>query len=107
MIENEELREFTIVRARFEEFLVGNAGIGKQLLGKHGGWKKSVSPVKKLLRLILDGLKKGQTAQEIEAAIYGDPKIADGVDDFEMQTPEKNKWKEARQHARACPEFCV
>ena len=100
MIENEELREFTIVRARFEEFLVGNAGIGKQLLGKHGGWKKSVSPVKKLLRLILDGLKKGQTAQEIEAAIYGDPKIADGVDDFEMQTPEKNKWKEARQHAR-------
>jgi hypothetical protein len=100
LVANDELRDFTLVRARMEEFLVGNAGIGKELLGKHGGWKKSVGPVKKLLRAIFDGMKAGKSDAEIENEIYGKTVADDGQADFEMQTPEKNKWKEARQHAR-------
>ena len=100
MVAKDELREFTLVRARLEEFLVGNAGIGKQLLGKHGGWKKSVSPVKKLLRTVLDGLRIGKDDQAIEHEISGNQKIIADRGEFEMQTPEKNKWKEAKQHAR-------
>lgn len=100
MIEKDELREFTLVRAQFEEFLVGNAGIGKQLLGKHGGWKKSVLPVKKLLRLILDGLRNNKSHEEIERDISGTPQIVGDQGVFEMQTPEKAGWKEAKQHMR-------
>lgn len=100
MIENEELRDFTMVRARLEEFLVGNASIGKKLLSKHGGWKKSVAPVKRLLRTVFERLRDGKSIAEIELEISGNPKIANDSDGYQMQAQEIDKWTEARQNAR-------
>ena len=66
MIHEKELFVFTLHRARFEEFLVGKSGIGKELLSKYGGWGRSVTPIKKMLRGLLDGLIAGSTDTEIE-----------------------------------------
>ena len=71
MVLKGELVKFTIHRARLEELLIGSGGIAKQILGKHGGWKKSLGPVKEMLRKLLDGLEAGKTDQAIEAEILG------------------------------------
>lgn len=73
MIEADELIKFTMHRAKFEEFLIGKSGIGKAILSKYGGWKKSVTPVKNMLRAVLDGLAAGKTEAVIEAELLAAP----------------------------------
>jgi hypothetical protein len=46
---------------------VGNSATVKHILGRHGGWKKSVAPVKQMLRTVLDGLIAGKTNAQIES----------------------------------------
>jgi hypothetical protein len=69
MVQQNELILFTTHRARFEEFLVGNSSIVKHILGRHGGWKKSVAPVKAMMRAVFDGLVAGKSDDEIEAEL--------------------------------------
>lgn len=95
LIQKDELVHFTLHRAQLEEFLVGKNAPGQQILSRYGGWKRSLEPIQKLLRQILDGLKAGKTEDEISvivAALSGGAVI-----------PEKTKsdvWKETRSAAR-------
>jgi len=100
MIQRNELIEFTMHRARLEEFLVGNSMIGKQLLGKYGGWKKSVTPIKKMLRTIFDGLKNGKTNDQIEAEILGDQNPSSTQDVELLVDPGRNVWRETKASLR-------
>ena len=97
MIQRDELIMFTQHRARFEEFLVGKGELSKHILGKHGGWKKSFSPVKKMLRAIIDGLAAGKSEGEIEKEILNVPDIQDGSG-FDMQT--EKTWRETKNMLR-------
>lgn len=97
MILNDELIKFTLIRARLEEFLVQNSGIGKHILGQHGGWKKSFTPVKRMLRTIIDGLSSQKTDKEIEDLLQASSKSTSA--EFEMQTVEK-AWKETKANLR-------
>jgi hypothetical protein len=68
LISKDELIQFTLYRARFEEFLV-SSDVVKEVLRRYGGWKKSVSPVKKIFRTMLDALVAGKTDSEIESLV--------------------------------------
>lgn len=95
LIHKDELAKFTMHRARLEEFLVGKERVGQQILSRYGGWKRSVDPIKHLLRQILDGLVAGNPDAEILGAIRA---LSGGPDQYE---PAKgDAWKETRSAAR-------
>jgi hypothetical protein len=99
MILRDELVKFTMHRARLEEFLVGNSKIGNYLLKKHGGWKKSLTPVKRMFRTIIDGLDQGLTEDQIEEQLVQIEKSS-GTSDYEMQTVDKKVWRETKNMLR-------
>lgn len=100
LVIKDELVKFTIHRARLEEFLVGNGRIAKELLGKHGGWEKSVTPIKSLLRTILDGLIAGKSDHEIEAQIMqGYAKVGTADSEGEMLSS-ATVWRETKAALR-------
>ncbi len=94
LVLNDELISFTLHRAKLEEFLISNSAI-KDILGKHGGWKKSVSPVKKMLRTIFDGLATGKAEQTIEKEVLQDQKPK-GDYEFETERASNRLWRETK-----------
>lgn len=100
MIQKNELIQFTLHRAQLEEFLVGSGALGQNVLSKYGGWKKSVAPIKRMLRLTLDGLKNGKTIQEIELLILAAQKSSNG-EDYELASDmSKSKWRKTKTALR-------
>jgi Protein of unknown function DUF262 len=97
MIANDELVKFTTHRAKFEEFLIGQSGIGKAILSKYGGWKKSVAPVKKMLRSILDGLAEGKSESQIETELSTLFSVPEPDSELQMSG---DKWRETKSAAR-------
>jgi hypothetical protein len=97
MVSNNELIEFTKVRAKFEEFLVTNAAIRTNILGRYGGWKKSLGPVKGMLRTLFNGLKSGKTDDDIEREILKHP---DGSDEPDLVAVGSPNWRETKSALR-------
>jgi hypothetical protein len=94
-VQNGGLVEFTLHRAKLEEFLVGKNAPGQQILSRYGGWKRSLEPIQKLLAQILDGLKSGKTESEILEIIS-----VLGAAAPSNETVKSDKWKETRSAAR-------
>jgi len=95
MIERDELVQFTLHRAKFEELLIGKGNLSQQILSRYGGWKKSLDPIKKLLRQILDGLLEGKS----------EPEILEGITTLNTigrneSSERSGTWKETRSAAR-------
>ena len=99
MVERNELIKFTMHRAAFEEFLVGKSSIAKQILGKYGGWLKSLSAAKKMLRIVLDGTADGKSADEIEAILFQETAKSGQESDL-ASTGSSNKWRETKSAIR-------
>jgi hypothetical protein len=99
MIQKNQLIVFTLHRARFEEFLVGNSAIVKHILGKHGGWRKSVAPVMRMLRSIFDGLVSGKSDSEIEECISSELNIEIDLPVFEVDD-RRSTWRETKSASR-------
>lgn len=95
LIQKDELATFTVHRAKLEEFLVGKNAPGQQILSRYGGWKRSLEPIQKLLRQILDELKAGKTEKEILGIISTLGTGASG-----SETVKSDTWKETRSAAR-------
>ncbi len=62
-------------RAAFEEFLVSEQEIIKFILGKFGGWTKSVSAVLEMYKLILSELQDGKNRGEIRTSLIESPRF--------------------------------
>ncbi len=76
LIEDQKrLYDFCRHRAGFEEFLVLEQGIIKFILGKFGGWNKSVPSVLEMYRAILKGLVEHKTNDEIRTALINNPRL--------------------------------
>ena len=69
LVMRNQLVEFTMIRAQFEEFLIGNSAMRKSILGRHGGWKKSLAPTRRMLNVLLAGLTAKKTHDQIEREI--------------------------------------
>lgn len=95
LIQKEELAKFTLHRAKLEEFLVGKGNLGQQILSRYGGWKRSLEPMRNLLRQILDGLDAGKTDAEIYVGVS---KLGDGVG--QESATKTDSWKQTRSAAR-------
>ena len=98
LIHRDELIAFTLVRASFEEFLLGKGEIRKHILGKYGGWGKSLGPTGRMLRTLFNGLSHGKSFDAIEALILKDQGGDDGSD-IELVT-KKDNWKETKKALR-------
>lgn len=98
MIERKELIRFTLIRARFEEFLLGNGDLRKRILDKYGGWGKSFGPTKRMLRILFEGLEAGKSFDAIEQAILKDQ--GGEVDSALEVAATKSKWKETKKSLR-------
>ena len=95
LIQNDQLVLFTLHRAKLEEFLVGKEKVGQQILSRYGGWKRSLEPIKQLLRLIFEGLVAGNSDTEILESIEelsGKSEVHD--------VAKRDGWKETRSAAR-------
>jgi hypothetical protein len=95
LIQKKGLAKFTFHRAQLEEFLVGKDKLGQQILSRYGGWKRSLEPIKNLLRKILDGLEAGKSEGEILADIS-----SLGVGATNDRNVRADTWKETRSAAR-------
>lgn len=101
MILQNELMLFTLHRARFEEFLVGNNSIVKNILSRHGGWKKSVAPVKAMMRTVFDGLVAGLPDEDIEATLHEKFGNGSSRDAAEMPVDQmRTTWRETKAASR-------
>ena len=95
LILKDELVKFTLHRAELEEMLIGKSNLGQHILSRYGGWKKSLEPIKNLLRQILDGLEAGKSGAEILAFITHPSATATDTGNITSTT-----WKETRSAAR-------
>jgi hypothetical protein len=95
LIKKDELVTFTMHRAKLEELLVGKENVGQQILSRYGGWKRSLDPIKQLLRQVLDGLVSGKSDAEILAEIKG---LSGGSEQRDFT--KGDAWKETRSAAR-------
>ena len=96
LIQRNKLVEFTLHRAKLEEFLVGKEKVGQQILSRYGGWKRSLDPIKQLLNLILNGLIEGKSDADILASM----KELSGGADLQEPATKKDAWRETRSAAR-------
>lgn len=94
LIQRDKLVEFTLHRAKFEEFLVGKERVGQQILSRYGGWKRSLEPIKQLLNLIHGGLVEGKPHDEILADML---KLSGGE---ATEVVRDETWRETRSAAR-------
>ena len=76
LIERKQLVAFSLVRARFEEFIVQHGSIAKHVMSKLGGWEKSVPGVMEMYRVIFEGLSDGKDTQEVEQELISNRKFA-------------------------------
>lgn len=95
LIQKNELVKFTLHRAKLEELLIGKGNLGQQILSRYGGWKRSLEPIKTLLRRILDELDAGKSEAEILAGISTLSVAATSDGNVKSDT-----WKETRSAAR-------
>ena len=95
LITSNELVKFTLHRAALEEMLIGQGNLGQQILSRYGGWKRSLEPIKALLRKILDGLNAGKS----EAEILGEF-LSSTPDSLRDSSERPDAWKETRSAAR-------
>lgn len=95
LVQKKELAKFTLHRAQLEEFLVGTDKIGQQILGRYGGWKRSLDPIRKLLRKILDGLEDGKS----KADIFADISVS-SIPGLANEKSSASNWKETRGATR-------
>ena len=95
LMQKNELVKFTLHRAKLEELLIGKGNLGQQILGRYGGWKRSLEPIKNLLRQILDELEAGKNEAEILAGIT--TLGAAATNDVSVKS---DTWKETRSAAR-------
>lgn len=95
LVEKDELLKFTLHRAKLEEILIGKGNLSQQILSRYGGWKRSLEPIKSLLREILDGLHAGKSEVEILASIAASP-----FDSSKDGSAKSDRWKETRSAAR-------
>lgn len=95
LIQKNELIKFTLHRAQIEEVLVGKGNLGQQILSRYGGWKRSLEPIKNLLRQLLDGFDSGKDASEILTSIP-----ASGVGASSDGGIKSDTWKETRSASR-------
>ncbi|QSB02553.1 DUF262 domain-containing protein [Methylomonas sp. EFPC1] len=95
LIQKDELIKFTLHRAKLEEMLIGKDNLGQQILSRYGGWKRSLEPIKNLLRQILDGLEAGNSDADILKSVSAlvMAKTNDG-------NAKSSPWKETRSAAR-------
>lgn len=95
LVQKGELAKFTLHRAKLEEILIGKGNLGKQILSRYGGWKRSLEPIKNLLWQTLDGLNAGKNETEILTGISSSTgeTSRDGSD-------KSDSWKETRSAAR-------
>jgi Protein of unknown function DUF262 len=95
LIASNELVKFTLHRSALEEMLIGRGNLGQQILSRYGGWKRSLEPIKALLRQILDGLNSGKPEDEILAG------LSSATSDSSKDASERpDAWKETRSAAR-------
>lgn len=71
-----KLIEFCQHRAMFEEFIVINHSIIRHILGKFGGWTKSVPTVIAMYEIIFHGLSSGNTFETIRSQIVKDKRFS-------------------------------
>lgn len=95
LVQKNELANFTLHRAKLEEILIGKGNLGQQILSRYGGWKRSLEPIKNLLRQILDGLDAGKNEAEILTSIS-----ASTVEASKDGSDKSDNWKETRSAAR-------
>lgn len=67
--------QFCEFRAEFEEFLLSEEDIIKFILGKFGGWTKSVPAVLEMYKTILDGLSAGKRGPAIRTLLIENPRF--------------------------------
>ncbi|PKO68736.1 MAG: hypothetical protein CVU22_07480 [Betaproteobacteria bacterium HGW-Betaproteobacteria-16] len=95
LIATNELVKFTMHRAALEEMLVGRGNLGQQILTRYGGWKRSLEPIKTLLRKLLDGLAAGQPESEILSD------FSTAISSSSQDSADRpDAWKETRSAAR-------
>ena len=95
LIASNELVKFTLHRAALEEMLISRGNLGQQILTRYGGWKRSLEPIKALLRRILDGLDSGKSEAEILRGLS----VA-MLDSSKDGSERPDAWKETRSAAR-------
>lgn len=95
LIQKGELVKFTLHRAKLEEILIGKGNLGQQILSRYGGWKRSLEPIRNLLRQTLDGLDAGKDETEILAGVSGST-----VETSRDSSDKSDRWKETRSAAR-------
>ena len=95
LIASNELVKFTLHRAALEEMLISRGNLGQQILTRYGGWKRSLEPIKALLRRILDGLDSGKSEAEILRGLS-----AAMLDSSKDGSERPDAWKETRSAAR-------
>ena len=95
LIQKDELVKFTLHRAQLEEFLIGKDNLGQQILGRYGGWKRSLEPIRRLLWQIFNGLERGKS----EAEIFAD-NFASGLETPRNENISASNWNETRSAAR-------
>jgi hypothetical protein len=102
MVRKEELRKFTLHRAKFEEYLIEQNGFVGRVLKKHGGWKKSLTPTKTMLKTLLECLYRGDSNDEIETQLTALlTKRKDGSDDDAAASFSRtDAWRETRAALR-------
>ena len=81
-----ELIEFSRVRANFEEFLVQNTEITKSILGRFGGWTKSVPAMLRYYEKILDGLHEEKNFEEILNSVLSDHTLTNQHSNVEINS---------------------
>ncbi|WP_214475264.1 DUF262 domain-containing protein [Mesorhizobium sp. dw_380] len=98
---NKRLMEFCQHRAMFEEFLVRNHSIIKHILGKFGGWTKSVPTVLAMYKIILDDLRDGKDFDQIRSGIIADHRFSGLAELIELEgAPNKKVTRETSQTVR-------
>jgi hypothetical protein len=95
LIQKNELVKFTLHRATLEELLIGKSNLGQHILSRYGGWKRSLEPIKNLLRQVLEGLDSGKSEAEILSGISA--LNASTTNDGNVKS---DTWKETRSAAR-------
>jgi len=97
LIARDELIAFTLIRAKFEEFLIGNSALRKEILRRHGGWKKSLGPTKKMLRTLFEGLHSNKSFDEIERDIL---QLDSQAAEIDLIAVDKTTWRETKSSLR-------
>lgn len=71
-----QLGAFTLVRARFEEFLVTYKYFINQLIVAYGAKTRSLGPLTELYQLIYDSIRTGKANEDVRTIVLADPRFS-------------------------------